>query len=73
MTWRYNARIANWEATEGGWRAVVTRLSNEGGWYAYIERIAAPHDRRDGPTCAWSLEGRAWCEAEIKQLQLDQR
>jgi hypothetical protein len=74
MKWRYNERLYHWEATTDAWRAVVQRLSDASGWHPYLERIHPPHDRRDGPTSAWALEGRVWCEGEIKRqrLQLDQ-
>jgi hypothetical protein len=61
--------VNQWEATSGDWRAVVVRLSDAGGWYPYVERIPPPQDRHDGPSCEWAMEGRTWCEAEIKRLQ----
>ena len=40
------------------WRSALRRNG-------YVERIHPPHDRRDGPTLTWSVEGRAWCEAAM--------
>jgi len=70
MKWDYNTRLYRWEATHGTWRAVVARSSDASGryWYSYVDRLHPPHDRRNGPTSAWAVEGRAWCEATIKQL-----
>jgi hypothetical protein len=72
MIWRHNARTGTWEATASDWRAVVVRLSDTGDWYPFIERIHPPHDRRDGPTSAFSLEGRTWCEVEMKRLSAEE-
>jgi hypothetical protein len=73
MNWQYSARLAHWEATHGDWRAVVRLPRDSTGWHPYIERIYPPHDRRDGPIVPFSLEGRAWCEAQLQQLQLGER
>jgi hypothetical protein len=68
MTWQHDSTTGTWKATAGAWRAVVARLSRSGDWYPYVTRIQAPHYRFDGPHCQGAIEGRAWCEAEVRQL-----
>lgn len=65
IEWHLNRDSGNWRATIGGWRACVLRMTSTGEWYPYVERIALPHDRRDGPHTSGAGAARAWCEEEL--------
>jgi len=69
LRWTYNGHTARWEATFGGWRAVVESLNTRCTWHAAITQRYPPYHKRGQTDFGWPRTAMAWCEAEMMRLR----
>jgi len=69
LHWTYNGHTTRWEATFGGWRAVVESLSTQCTWQAAIMRRYPPYNERDQTDFGRPRAAMTWCEEEIMRLR----